>query len=109
MIARMWSARATPQGWPAYERHFVDTVLPKLRGVDGYVSSSLLKRSAGVEIEIMVITLWRSFEAIDAFTGSDREAAVVAPDAAAHLASFDRRVRHYELAAVDGTLDAGTF
>jgi len=38
-----------------------------------------------------------SFAAIDAFAGADREAAVVAPEAAALLTDFDKRVRHYEL------------
>ena len=28
MIARLWSARATPQNWPAYEKHFIDHVVP---------------------------------------------------------------------------------
>jgi heme-degrading monooxygenase HmoA len=101
MIARMWSARATPQNWPAYEEHFTKNVLPELRGVDGYVSSNLLKRDAGREIEITVITFWRSLETIDAFAQPDREAAVVAPNAAALLLDFDRRVRHYDLAHSD--------
>lgn len=101
MIARLWSARTTPQNWPAYEEHFTKNVLPELRGVDGYVSSNLLKHDAGGEIEITVITVWRSLEAIDAFAQPDREAAVVAPNAAALLLDFDRRVRHYDLALLD--------
>jgi hypothetical protein len=46
MIARLWSARTTPQNWPAYERHFAENALPELRAVDGYISSNLLKRDA---------------------------------------------------------------
>ena len=49
MIARLWSARTTPQNWPAYERHFIDNVIPELRAVAGYLSSQLLKRDSGVE------------------------------------------------------------
>jgi heme-degrading monooxygenase HmoA len=101
MIARIWSARATLQNWPAYEEHFAQNVLPELRAVAGYISSNLLKREAGREIEITVITFWRSLEAIDAFAEPDREAAVVAPSAAALLLDFDRRVRHYELVLAD--------
>jgi heme-degrading monooxygenase HmoA len=102
MIARIWSARTTPQQWPAYEEHFTQNVLPELRAVAGYSSSNLLKRDAGREIEITVISFWRSLEAIDAFAQPDREAAVVAPNAAALLLDFDRRVRHYEVALADG-------
>jgi len=101
MIARMWSARATPQNWPAYQEHFTQNVLPELRDVDGYASSNLLKREAGAEVEITVITVWRSLEAIDAFAQPDREAAVVAPNAAALLLDYDRSVRHYDLALAD--------
>jgi heme-degrading monooxygenase HmoA len=101
MIARLWSARTTFQNWPAYEEHFTKNVLPELREVAGYVSSNLLKREARREVEITVITFWRSLEAIDAFAQPDREAAVVAPDAAALLLDFDRHVRHYDLALAD--------
>ncbi len=101
MIARIWSARATHRNWPEYEQHFTRSVLPELRDIDGYVSSSLLKRDNGREIEITVITMWDSWEAIDSFAGVDREAAVVAPNAAAILIDYDRRVRHCEVAVSD--------
>ena len=101
MIARIWSARATTANWPAYERHFAEGVLPQLRAIDGYVSASLLKRDAGGQIEITVITIWRSLAAIDAFAGPDREAAVVAPNAAALLIDYDSRVRHYDVPVSD--------
>jgi heme-degrading monooxygenase HmoA len=101
MIARIWTARTTPQNWPAYEQHFTENVLPELRAVHGYVSSQLLMREAGGEIAITVVTLWQSLAAIDAFAGPDREAAVVAPHAAALLTSYDRRVQHFEVAHAD--------
>jgi hypothetical protein len=50
------------------------------------------------EVEITVTTVWTGFEAIEAFAHPDREAAVVAPEAAALLSDYDRRVRHYEIA-----------
>jgi heme-degrading monooxygenase HmoA len=101
MIARLWSARTTRQNWLGYEEHFTKNVLPELRAVDGYISSNLLKRDVGDEVEFTVVTFWRSLEAIDAFAKPDREAAVVAPNAAALLLDFDRRVRHYDLALTD--------
>jgi heme-degrading monooxygenase HmoA len=103
MIARIWTARTTPENWPAYEQHFKENVLPELRGVQGYVSSQLLKREADGEIAITVVTLWQSWSAIDAFAGADREAAVVAANAAALLTSYDRRVQHFEVALADST------
>jgi hypothetical protein len=38
-------------------------------------------------------------DAVEAFAGPDRGAAVVEPDAEAALIDFDHRVRHFEVAA----------
>ncbi len=101
MIARLWSARATPAQAPAYVEHLRTQVLPAVRGVDGYAGAQLLKRAGTDEVEILVVTWWRSLEAIRGFAGDDLEGAVVADEAAALLTDFDRRVRHYELVVRD--------
>jgi heme-degrading monooxygenase HmoA len=102
MIARLWSARTTKAQSTRYLEHFWQSVVPSLRTFNGYVSSSVLVRSHGDSVEILVTTVWQSLEAIDAFAGSDRETAVVASEAAALLTDYDRRVRHYEVAQMDG-------
>src|SRR6201986_1808802 len=98
MIARLWSARATPQNWPAYENHFIVHGVPELRTQKGYVASNLLRRKDGEEIAITVVSFWRSLDSIDNFAGKDREAAVVSPTVTAFLSSFDKRVQHFDLA-----------
>jgi heme-degrading monooxygenase HmoA len=105
MIARLWSARATPQNWPAYEKHFIDTVVPELRTQKGYVASNLLQREDGDEIAITVLSFWRSLESLESFAGTDREAAVVAPHVTAFLNSYDKRVQHFDLAFADTPFD----
>jgi heme-degrading monooxygenase HmoA len=102
MIVRLWSARITKAQWKDYLRHFRDSVLPALRKFEGYTSSSVLARPKDDEIEILVLTVWNSVTAIDAFAGPDREAAVVAPEAATLLTDYDRRVRHFDVALADG-------
>jgi heme-degrading monooxygenase HmoA len=101
MIARIWSARTSSENWPRYDHHFTKNVVPELQAVRGYAGAQLLKRQAGEPVEITVITFWQSWEAIDAFAGADREAAVVAPEAASLLTKYDRRVRHFEVAFSD--------
>jgi heme-degrading monooxygenase HmoA len=96
MIARFWSAYTTPALAPSYASHLRSQVLPTLRTLDGYVSAMLLEREISDRVEIVVITWWRSLESIRGFAGADLEQAVVAKEAAALLAEFDRRVRHYE-------------
>jgi hypothetical protein len=95
-ILRQWAARATQEQWPRYRAHFSIKVLPELRKVDGFLGAKLFARHSGDEVEILVETSWRSLDSIRAFAGPDVEAAVVAPEAAALLADFDRRVRHYQ-------------
>lgn len=96
-IARHWSARITEAQLSKYLEHFSKTVLPQLRLVPGFLGVNVSIRHYGSEAEILVETTWRSLEAVRAFAGADLEAAVVAPEAAALLTDFDRRVRHYEI------------
>ncbi len=102
MIARLWSARTTESLAHNYLKHFSGTVLPTLRKFDGYFSSTVLTRPSSGAVEILVTTVWRSFVAIHAFAGPDREAAVVALEAAALLTDYGCRVRHFEVAVTDG-------
>jgi uncharacterized protein len=97
-IARHWFARATEAQLPKYLEHFSKNVLPELRRVPGYLRASVSVRHDANQAEIFVETTWRSLEAIRAFAGPDLEAAVVAPEVAALLSDYDRRVRHYEIA-----------
>ena len=101
MIARLWSARTTPALAPSYLGHFRGQVQPELRKVNGFVGATVLTRPVPDGVEILVTTFWQSLQAIDAFASRDREAAVVASEAAALLTDYDRRVRHYELALSD--------
>ena len=80
----------------AFKPHVIicDVVMPK---VDG----PTFCRRVRSEIEIVVETTWRSLDAIRAFAGPDLESAVVAPEAAALLTNYDRRVHHSEIAVMD--------
>jgi heme-degrading monooxygenase HmoA len=98
VIARLWSAHTTPELSDAYLHHFEQAVQPELRRINGFLGATVSTRPAPGAVEILVTTYWASFSAIDAFAGADREAAVVAAEAAALLTDFDKRVRHYEIA-----------
>lgn len=102
MIARLWSARTTPAQAPAYETHLKSHVLPEVRKIAGYEGTMLLEQATSGAVELIVITWWRSLDAIRGFAGADLERAVVADEAAAVLTEFDRRVRHFELVVRDG-------
>ena len=99
MIARVWMAHTTPALSDSYLQHFETEVRPELRKISGFLGATVGLRPSPGSVEILVMTYWRSFEAIDAFAGSDRERAVVAAEAAALLTDYDQRVRHYEIAS----------
>jgi heme-degrading monooxygenase HmoA len=101
VIARVWTARTTPARAPAYAEHLRTRVLPQLHTLDGYAGASLLRRDAEGETELIVVTLWRSLDAVRAFAGDDPDAAVVEDEAAAVLSRYDTRVRHYEVVVED--------
>ena len=88
-----------------YLAHFRESVLPGLHAVPGFLSANVLTQDSDGSVEILVLTYWESFDAIDAFASPDREAAVVADAAAALLGTYDRRVRHYHVAIGDGRKD----
>jgi heme-degrading monooxygenase HmoA len=97
MIVRSWRGRAPSSNANAYIEFFKRKVLPILRGIDGFAGVSLLKQSRSNDVEFLVLTRWTSLDAIRAFAGDDIRKAVVEPEAAALLASFDSTVEHFEV------------
>jgi heme-degrading monooxygenase HmoA len=100
MIARAWRARATGTGAEAYRRHFIEAVLPAVRSIDGHRGAYLFRHGGDGDgdnrddlVELEVVTLWESMDAIRRFA-PDVEAAVVEPAAQALLRDFDATVRH---------------
>ena len=97
MIARTWSARTTAARQRSYIDHFTRNLLPELRAIDGFVDARLLRQERDGDIAIFVITTWKSRDAIRAFAGNDIDRAVVEPEAAAALTSFDTTVQHWDV------------
>ncbi len=97
MVVREWRGRAAPERADAYPKHFRERVVPELRGIAGFFGAKLCRRQVGDRVEFLVLTNWRSMEAVRAFAGPSPERAVVEPGAVAALIDFDETVRHYEV------------
>jgi len=97
MIVRAWRGRAQSSNAKAYVEFFKRKVLPILRGIEVFSGFSLLKQNRPNDVEFLVLTRWSSMGAIRRFAGDDIRRAVVEPEAAALLASFDPTVEHYEV------------
>lgn len=102
MIARVWHGYTKPEHADAYEAMLKPELLPGISKVKGYKGSYLLRRNAGAEVEFITILLWDSIDAIRAVAGADYETAVVPEERRQHLARYDGKASHYEIAAVHG-------
>jgi heme-degrading monooxygenase HmoA len=96
-IARIWTCRADPKNAEAYQRVFRDKVLPALDLIPGFLGAMLMRREDKGAIEFTVLTRWVSLDAVRKFAGPDIEQAVVEPEAAASLISYDKTVTHSEI------------
>lgn len=101
MIARVWTAQTTAGQLPRYLEHLRSSVIPGLQRLDGYSGVTVFDRPLTDGMEVVVITYWRSIDAIRAFAGPDVERAVVAADAQALLTRFEERVRHFVVALTE--------
>jgi len=97
MIIREWRGRADPARADAYPKHFRERVVPELRGLPGFVGAHLTRREHDGKVEYLVLTRWRSIDAIRAFAGPEPSKAVVEPGAVAALSDYDPTVQHYEV------------
>jgi heme-degrading monooxygenase HmoA len=97
MIVRAWRGRAAAANKQGYVAHFRSKVLPELRHIDGFLGASLLRAPHPGGVEFLVLTSWRSMDAIRAFAGDEVSRAVVEPGAVAALVDFDATVTHYEV------------
>lgn len=102
MTLREWRARATPDGAAAYEAHFRSEVEQTLAGVEGFRGAYLARRAVADEVELVVLTLWESLDAVRGFAGPAFEQAVVQPAAQAWLTAYDHQVPHYDVVAGGG-------
>jgi heme-degrading monooxygenase HmoA len=97
MIIREWRGRASPSKAEAYPLHFRAKVLPELSHIPGFLGVHLSWRTVDDKIEFLVLTRWRSIEAIEGFAGRDIATAIVEPGAVEALLDFDAHVQHYEV------------
>ncbi|HLZ40352.1 MAG TPA: hypothetical protein VKQ11_05285 [Candidatus Sulfotelmatobacter sp.] len=103
MIARVWHGYAKPEHADSYEAMLKPELLPGISQAKGYAGSYLLRRNLGAEVEFITILLFDSLESIRAAAGhDDYETAIIPEERRKHLARFDAKATHYEIASVHG-------
>jgi len=97
MIARHWRGWTKPEDADAYEALLQNTVLPGLRGLEGYRGGYVLRSDGREESEFVVINFFDSLEAVKLFAGPDFSVAVFEPEAKALLSRIEPVATHYEV------------
>jgi heme-degrading monooxygenase HmoA len=97
MFIREWRGRAKQTSAAKYPEYFRNVVMQELRRVPGFQGGYLSRREVGDQVEFLVLTRWKSMDAIREFAGSVAEHAVIDPGAMATLDTYDDTVRHYEI------------
>jgi len=97
MISRHWTGLAKAEHADEYVEHLQRDTFPAIRRLAGFVTASILRRTAPEGVEFLIFTNWQSLDAIRGFAGDNVDAAVV-PDAVRRMmVRYDRTVRHFEI------------
>jgi len=97
MIARLWRGWTSRENADAYERLLRERVLPGLKRLDGYRGGYILRREGNEEVEFVVMNLFESLEAVQAFAGPEYTVPVFEPEARQLLSKVEPIARHYEV------------
>jgi heme-degrading monooxygenase HmoA len=97
MIARLWRGTVRESDQDTYYAYLQKTGLKEYAATPGNRAVYTLRRVSGGQCEFLLLTLWDSWEAIQAFAGPDYEKAVYYPEDEKFLLAREPNVTHYEL------------
>lgn len=96
MIARTWHGIVPQEKGDAYYDYLKRTGLSDYAAAAGNRGVQVLRREEGNQTHFLLITLWDSVEAIQAFAGDDYQQARYYPEDKEYLLNFEP-VYHYEV------------
>jgi heme-degrading monooxygenase HmoA len=105
MIARIWRGWVHPEHAAAYIDYVERTGLADYRRTPGNRGAWLLQRRDGERIEVVTLSFWDSYDAIQRFAGADITRARFYPEDDRYLVAREWTVTHHEVSA--GSLPSG--
>ena len=103
MIARTWHGRVPAEKANAYYAYLRRTGLAGYAATPGNRGVSVLRRTDGDVTHFLLLTLWDSLEAIQAFAGPEYERARYYPADDEYLLEREPFVTHYEVLVASET------
>src|SRR5258705_1363464 len=97
MISRHWTGLAKKERANEYISHLQNDTFKQIANIDGFISAHILRRELEEGIEFLIITEWRTLDAIVEFTGTNFDTAVVPRLVQDIMIRYDDMVRHYEV------------
>ena len=97
VIARIWHGKTKTEKADEYERYLREAGISKIKAIDGNKGVQLLRKTNGDMTEFMVISYWKSIDAIKKFAGEDYGKAYQLPRDAEFLVEPESLVQHYEV------------
>jgi len=99
LIARTWHGRTAAIKADEYLKFLIERAIPDYQSIAGNRGVTILRRMQGAEAHFLILTLWESREAIEAFAGADIEKAKYYDEDQDFLLEFEPSVTHYEVCA----------
>jgi len=95
-IVRMWRGVVRSDDADEYIAYIERTGMKEYRETPGNLDAWMLARDLGDgRTEILTVSRWQSFEAIEGFAGTDIDTAVYYPEDELFLVERDDKVRHW--------------
>ena len=105
LIARTWHGRTAAIKADEYLKFLIERAIPDYQSIAGNCGVTILRRIRDEEAHFLILTLWESREAIEAFAGADIEQAKYYAEDRVFLLEFEPTVTHYEVCAAVAPLD----
>ena len=99
MIARLWHGVVSSEKADAYGQYLAGFGVRDYESVPGSRGVKVLRRSECAHVHFLLLSLWSSREAIEAYAGPDIEQAHYYPYDLECLVDPEPRVAHYEVVA----------
>lgn len=97
MISRHWMGLAKKETANEYVAHLQNDTFQKIRTINGFLSAQILKREVEEGVEFLIITEWKTLDAIRQFAGANFDTAVVPKLVQDIMIKYDEQARHYEV------------